>query len=151
MFAFFLWYFTKLPTLWKKLQLFREVANFMKKMTNKQLYEWFWQLQLFHGCPFSRSRLSVFWRRTTLHPVTNAATLKPVNSFPVCADTGCQSTAVPPSCAYKRKDFIPVASGMIVAGRSDLGVLGAVIMEFSCTGVDNMTLHSLPHTNPSPL
>ena len=73
------------------------------------------------------------------HPVTNAATLKPVNSFPVCADTGCQSTAVPPSCAYKRKDFIPVASGMIVAGRSDLGVLGAVILEFLCTGADNMT------------
>ena len=76
------------------------------------------------------------------HPVTNAADLKPVPSSPVCADTGCQSTAVPPSYAYragyKRKEFIPVASRMNGAGRSDLGVLGAVVMEFSCTGADNM-------------
>ena len=46
-------YFAKLPTLWIK-------------MTIKQLREWFWQLQLLDGCPFSRSRLTVFWRRTTL-------------------------------------------------------------------------------------
>ena len=50
------------------------------------------------------------------HPVTKAATLKLVNSFPVCADTGCQSTAMPPSCFYKAgykwKDFIAVASKM---------------------------------------
>ena len=71
------------------------------------------------------------------YPVTNAASHKLINSIPVCAVTGYQSTAVPPSCAYKacykRKDFIPVASRMNGAGRSDLGVLGAVIMEFSCT------------------
>ena len=63
--------------------------------------------------------------------------------LPVCADTGCQSTAVPPSYAYKagykRKYFIPVASKMNGAGRSDLGVLGAVILELLCTGADNMT------------
>ena len=73
------------------------------------------------------------------YPVTNAASHKLINSIPVCAVTRYQSTAVPPSCAYKRKDFIPVASGMIVAGRSDLGVLGAVILELLCTGADNMT------------
>ena len=77
------------------------------------------------------------------HPVTNAAALKPVHSLPMCADTGCQFTAVPPSyvykAGYKRKDFIPVSSRMNGAGRSDLGVLGAVIMEFSCTGADNTT------------
>ena len=71
------------------------------------------------------------------HPVTNAAGLKPVPLCPVCADTGCQSTCVPPSYAYKagyrRKDFIPVPSRMNGAGKSDLGVLGAVVMEFSCT------------------
>ena len=75
------------------------------------------------------------------HPVTNAASLKPILSSPVCADTGCQSTAVPPSYAYqagyRRKDFLPVVSRMNGAGRSDLGVIGAVVMEFSCTGADN--------------
>jgi hypothetical protein len=77
------------------------------------------------------------------HPVTDAAGLKPVPLCPVCADTGCQSTCVPPSYAYKagyrRKDFIPVASRMNGAGKSDLGVLGAVVMEFSCTGGDGVT------------
>ena len=77
------------------------------------------------------------------YPVTNAASHKLINSIPVCAVTGYQSTAVPPSFAYKacykRKDFIPVASRMNGAGRSDLGMLGAVIMELSCTGAGNMT------------
>ena len=45
------------------------------------------------------------------------------------------STAIPPSAAYKvgfkRKDFIPVASRMNGAGRDDLGVTGAVVMQFS--------------------
>ena len=51
----------------------------------------------------------------------------------VVADSGCQSTAVPPSFVYKlgikRKDFIPVASKMNGAGRSDLGVIGGVVIQ----------------------
>ena len=35
------------------------------------------------------------------HPVTNAAGLKPVPLCPVCADTGCQSTCVPPAMLIK--------------------------------------------------
>ena len=77
------------------------------------------------------------------HTITNHSALQPILSSPVCADTGCQSTAIPPSYAYKagyrRKDFLPVASRMNGAGRSDLGVIGAVVMEFSCTGADNKT------------
>merc|ERR1711895_389604 len=72
------------------------------------------------------------------HPVTNSASLRPVLSSSVCADTGCQSTAIPPSYAYKagyrKKDLIPVASKMNGAGRSDLGGVGAVVMKFTCTG-----------------
>ena len=75
------------------------------------------------------------------HPVTNNASLRPILSSSVCADTGCQSTAIPPSYAYnagyRRKDFIPVASKMNGAGRSDLGVIGAVVMEFTCAGSGN--------------
>ena len=77
------------------------------------------------------------------HTVANAADLKLVQLSPVCADTGCQSTCVPPRYAYqagyKRKDFIPVASKMNGAGRSDLGVLGAVVLEFSCTDGNGVT------------
>ena len=88
-----------------------------------------------HPCPDDHSDFG--------HPVANTDSLKPVPLCPVCADTGCQSTAIPPSYAYKagfrRKDFIPVASRMNGAGRSDLGVLGAVVMEFSCTGAEGVT------------
>ena len=45
------------------------------------------------------------------HSVCNKGALRPVKES-VVADSGCQSTAVPPSFAYKagfrRKDFIPV-------------------------------------------
>ena len=65
------------------------------------------------------------------HTITNHSALQPILSSPVCADTGCQSTAIPPSYAYKagyrRKDFLPVASRMNGAGRSDLGVIGAKV------------------------
>ena len=61
----------------------------------------------------------------------------------VIADTGCQSTAIPASFAYKagfkKKDFIPVVSKMNGAGRSDLGVQGAVVMEFTCSGLGRQT------------
>ena len=77
------------------------------------------------------------------HPVSNIASLRPILSSHVCADTGCQSTAIPPSYAYKagykKKDFIPVACKMNGAGRSDLGVIGAVVMEFTYTGANNET------------
>ena len=53
---------------------------------------------------------------------------------PIVCDSGCQSTAIPPTAAYKvgfkRKDFFPVTSRMNGAGRSDLGVIGAVVMQF---------------------
>ena len=61
----------------------------------------------------------------------------------VITDTGCQSTAIPASFAYKagfkKKDFIPVVSKMNGAGRSDLGVQGAVVMEFTCSGLGRQT------------
>ena len=50
---------------------------------------------------------------------------------------------MPPSCfykaGYKKKDFIAVALRMNGARRSDMQVLGAVIMELSYTGAGNMT------------
>ena len=42
--------------------------------------------------------------------------------------------------AYKvgisKQDFIPVASKMNGAGKDDLGVIGAVVMEFSCKDIN---------------
>ena len=71
------------------------------------------------------------------HPVTDRAALKDVTGCSVVADTGCQSTVTPPSFAYKmgfkRKDFIPVSSKVGGAGKHDLGVIGAVVIEFSST------------------
>ena len=47
---------------------------------------------------------------------------------------GCMSAAIPHGAAYrvgfKRKDFIPVVSRMNGAGRGDLGVIVAVVMQF---------------------
>ena len=61
----------------------------------------------------------------------------------IVADTGCMSTAIPPRFAYRagfrKKDFIPVTSSMNGAGKADLGVQGAVVMEFTCTGPDKVT------------
>ena len=76
------------------------------------------------------------------HTVHNKDALRPVEE-PVVADSGCQSTAVPPSFAYsagfKRRDFIPVKSNMNGAGGSHLGVVGAVVMEFaSRDGLNNI-------------
>ena len=75
------------------------------------------------------------------HAVSNKGALCPVEE-PVVADSGCQSTAVPPSFAYRagfrKKDFIPVKSNMNGAGGSHLGVVGAVVMEFAGSdGQDN--------------
>ena len=68
------------------------------------------------------------------HPVSSISCITSCTQVCVC-DTGCMSTAIPPSAAYKvgfkRKDFIPVASRMNGAGRDDLGVTGAVVMQFS--------------------
>ena len=76
------------------------------------------------------------------HPVNDPGKLHSVKES-VIADTGCQSTAIPASFAYKagfkRKDFIPVVSKMNGAGRSDLGVQGAVVMEFTCVGQNSQT------------
>ena len=70
---------------------------------------------------------------------------KSISSVFVVADSGCQSTAIPPSFAYKagikRKDFMPVASRMNGAGRgSDLGVIGGVVMKFSSKTIDGNTV-----------
>ena len=68
--------------------------------------------------------------------------LKPTFHSPVCTDTGCQSTAISTKLAYKvgfgKQDFIPVASKMNGAGRNDLGVIGAVVMEFSCKDINGV-------------
>ena len=67
------------------------------------------------------------------HPVSAISNMTSSVQTSVC-DTGCMSTAIPPEAAYKvgfrRKDFIPVTSRMNGAGRSDLGVIGAVVMQF---------------------
>ena len=51
-------------------------------------------------------------------------------------DTGCQSTAVPTDFAYrvgfKKKDFIPVKINMKGVEGSSLGIVGAIVLEFSC-------------------
>ena len=68
------------------------------------------------------------------HPVPADRDLGEV-THTVITDSGCQSTAVPLTLVYKvglkKKDLIPVVSKMNGANKSDLGVLGAVIMEFS--------------------
>ena len=51
--TFILRFFAKLPISWTKLPI-------------KQYCEWLWQFQFFHGCPFSLSRMSLFWRGPTL-------------------------------------------------------------------------------------
>ena len=55
------------------------------------------------------------------------------------SDTGCQSTVVLPKFAYalgyRRKDFIPVVSRIKEAGKdSDLGMMGAAVIEFKSEG-----------------
>ena len=56
----------------------------------------------------------------------------------IVCDTICMSTAIQLMAAYKvgikNKDFIPVVSRMNGAGRSDLCVIVAVVMEFNMTG-----------------
>ena len=72
------------------------------------------------------------------HPVGDRKGLSGDMEHLVVADSGCQSTAILPSVAYKagyrRKDFIPVTSRMNGAGRSDLGVIGAVVLDFRIKG-----------------
>ena len=60
--TFILRFFAKLPISWTILAI-------------KQYCEWFWQFQFFHGCPFSLSRLSLFWRGPPL--VLSLAQLSP--------------------------------------------------------------------------
>ena len=68
------------------------------------------------------------------HPILAGRQLDEV-THTVITDSGCQSTAVPLKLVYKvglkKKDLIPVVSKMKGANKSDLGVLGAVVMEFS--------------------
>jgi hypothetical protein len=77
--------------------------------------------------------------------VSDTVSLHPVKES-VVADSGCQSTAVPPSFAYKagfkRRDFIPVTSKMNGAGGSGLGVIGAVVMEFFSSDGDDKILRT---------
>ena len=76
------------------------------------------------------------------HNVDDPERLHNVQKF-IVADTGCQSTSIPPRFAYeagfKKKDFIPVVSRMNGAGRSDLAVQGAVVMEFTISGPGSET------------
>ena len=62
------------------------------------------------------------------HEVSDKGVLHPVNESMV-ADTGCQSTAVPASFAYRvgfrRKDFIPVKMSMNGVEGSSIGIMGA--------------------------
>ena len=77
------------------------------------------------------------------HPVGDRKSLSGDVEHVVVADSGCQSTAIPPSVAYKagyrRKDFLPVTSRMNGAGRSDLGVIGAVVLDFRIKDFDEIT------------
>ena len=67
------------------------------------------------------------------HPIHQHSSPKSSSQIVVC-DTGCMSTAVPPAAAYKvglkKRDFIPVASRLNGVDKSDLGVIGAVVMKF---------------------
>jgi hypothetical protein len=67
------------------------------------------------------------------HSVSDISSMTSFVQILIC-DTGCMSAAIPPMAAYrvgfKRKDFIPVVSRMNGAGRGDLGVIGAVVMQF---------------------
>ena len=69
------------------------------------------------------------------HEVSDKVALHPVDES-VVADTGCQSTAVPASFAYRigfrRKDFIAVKMNMNGVDGSSLGIVGSVVLEFSC-------------------
>ena len=69
------------------------------------------------------------------HEVTDKSALHPVGTS-VVTDTGCQSTAVPTNFAYrlgfKKKDFIPVKMTMKGVEGSSLGIVGAIVLEFSC-------------------
>ena len=79
------------------------------------------------------------------HEVSDKDALHQVKES-VVADTGCQSTAVPTSFAYeggfRRKDFIPVKMNMNGAEGSALGVIGAIVLESTCT--DESGAHHLP-------
>ena len=67
------------------------------------------------------------------HPVSDISSMTSCVQISVC-DTGCMSADIQPMAPYKvgfkRKDFIPVTSRMNGAGRGDLGVIGAVVMQF---------------------
>ena len=69
------------------------------------------------------------------YSIQNESKLKTCVDSPMCADTGCQSTAISLKFAYKlgfgKKDLIPVSSKMNGAGRDDLGVIGAIVLEFA--------------------
>ena len=67
------------------------------------------------------------------HPVSDISSMTSCVQISVC-DTGCMSATIPPAAAhkvgFKRKDIIPMTSGMNGAGKGDLGVVGAVVMQF---------------------
>ena len=67
------------------------------------------------------------------HPIPSERKLSQI-MHTLVADTGCQSSAIPLKFIYKvglkKKDLIPVVSKMKGANKSDLGVLGAVFLEF---------------------
>ena len=69
------------------------------------------------------------------HEVSDKDALHPVE-VSVVTDTGCQSTAVPTDFAYsvgfKKKDFILVKMNMKGVEGSSLGIVGAIVLEFSC-------------------
>ena len=67
------------------------------------------------------------------HPIHHGSDPGSSTQTVIC-DTGCMSTAIPPAAAYrvglKKKDFIPVVSRLNGVDKSDLGVIGAVVMKF---------------------
>ena len=69
------------------------------------------------------------------HPVQDPSKLRPTEASAV-TDSGCQSTAIYPAFAYRagfrRKDFISVSSRMSGPNRTDLGVIGAIVMDIKC-------------------
>ena len=67
------------------------------------------------------------------HPVPPETKLTR-NKCSVVCDTGCMSTAIPLALAYKlgfkKKTMMPAIATMNGAGKNDLGVVGAVVIEF---------------------
>ena len=67
------------------------------------------------------------------YPIPPNLKLKRSKGSVVC-DTGCMSTAIPLTLAYKlgfsKKTMIPAVATMNGAGKNDLGVVGVIVINF---------------------